>query len=1009
MSYTYYQENNNFYNDLSNADVIDDSNPPLFLGEQVLINHNGTKLFISSLKTINNIHGEVFEYSYNNGWNFEGQFYSTSSVSSTHTGGSDYPAKFGNQLCCSYDGNILVVGTPEHRNNTIVHGSVSIFKYTTSWIELQHIVNSNVTGFKFGSSLCCNKDGTRIFVGTSVDQYTLSNVFLYEYNSSTSQYDLNSTFSSDIKPELGSNGPLSNYGNNLDCDEFGNVLIVGSDNFYRSINGNTRYPGTAHLITYDGTNWSNEKDFFEDISNNRTHTVTGTELNNASLIGQRVKISDDASHIFISTGVYGNTGGSKGEVFYFKDINGNYEFQDTFFISSNTTSMLHFGYDIHLNNDTLVISTNGFNVYIYKLISGSWTLQSQNILNSVLSSHYISSSSADNFGNSLTLSGDSKYLGFGAKSYKYTGSSITGQAFVFRGKELQTITMNDITGIYATTSSLSSSTSGISIPSPTYTNENNSVLYSINGSNITFNSLGTASLRVNYESTDDYESAYKDVNVTINKASQVIDYTAAITTQGYIGIGQLSGLSFNSLHSLTNLSTQLYVTTSITGNSISYNPISNEVEGVQIGISELTLSQSGTTFYNAATNIVIQYDVQSQTSGANPTTYNENGLILVDVNELPEMPTEIVDKIAMNILEKSQIGNRVTYSIPLKDSEENKNNLKRTKFTRQEGLFHFEIKELDNSIDYTSVTLKAIEELGSYPINSIDQETVTNLQNNTDIIRIDKYLGDNGNYIKSSDDYVTIKILHPYDTLVMYHIDEVSGIMLEVNTVNFPNSSIVREFDGSNYWFVRMPFSVAVGGSNVGDSDPFGNGDSDPFGNITLPSEDTNICFLKGTEIKCFVDNKEIDISIENIKEGTLVKTTCNGYIPVKKVYNKYVNIDSISNKGDRIYKYSKHTKLELTNDLFVTGYHCILKDELSNIEETNVINTLGKVFITDKKYRLPSMIDKDAELYIYKGVCHIWNICLEHSDQEMNYGIYANGLLVESCCEKNINKHLNK
>ena len=293
-------------------------------------------------------------------------------------------------------------------------------------------------------------------------------------------------------------------------------------------------------------------------------------------------------------------------------------------------------------------------------------------------------------------------------------------------------------------------------------------------------------------------------------------------------------------------------------------------------------------YYQEATNIVIQYDVQSQISGANPTTYNENGLTLVDVNELPEMPTEIVDKIAMNILEKSHIGNRVTYSIPLKDSEENKNNLKRTKFTRQEGLFHFEIKQLDNSIDYTSVTLKAIEELGSYPINSTDQETVTNLQNNTYIIRIDKYLGDNGNYIKSSDDYVTIKILHPYDTLVMYHIDEVSGIMLEVNTVNFPNSSIVREFDGSNYWFVRMPFSVAVGGSNVnqgiGDNDPFGNGDNDPFGNIMLPSEDTNICFLKGTKIKCFVDNEERDISIENIKEGTLVKTTCNGYIPVKGI-----------------------------------------------------------------------------------------------------------------------------
>jgi len=33
------------------------------------------------------------------------------------------------------------------------------------------------------------------------------------------------------------------------------------------------------------------------------------------------------------------------------------------------------------------------------------------------------------------------------------------------------------------------------------------------------------------------------------------------------------------------------------------------------------------------------------------------------------------------------------------------------------------------------------------------------------------------------------------------------------------------------------------------------------------------------------------------------------------------------------------------------------------------------------------------------------WHICLDHVDELMNYGIYANGLLVESCSEVNIQK----
>lgn len=61
------------------------------------------------------------------------------------------------------------------------------------------------------------------------------------------------------------------------------------------------------------------------------------------------------------------------------------------------------------------------------------------------------------------------------------------------------------------------------------------------------------------------------------------------------------------------------------------------------------------------------------------------------------------------------------------------------------------------------------------------------------------------------------------------------------------------------------------------------------------------------------------------------------------------------------------------------------------------------KIIIYMEKYRLMAMCDSRTKPYADISESKIWHICLEHYDKEMNYGIYANGLLVESCCERNI------
>jgi hypothetical protein len=57
----------------------------------------------------------------------------------------------------------------------------------------------------------------------------------------------------------------------------------------------------------------------------------------------------------------------------------------------------------------------------------------------------------------------------------------------------------------------------------------------------------------------------------------------------------------------------------------------------------------------------------------------------------------------------------------------------------------------------------------------------------------------------------------------------------------------------------------------------------------------------------------------------------------------------------------------------------------------------MGKVFITEGKYRVPAFLDDRAKPYDEEGPATIWHFALENSNKYDNYGVLANGLLVES------------
>ena len=157
-------------------------------------------------------------------------------------------------------------------------------------------------------------------------------------------------------------------------------------------------------------------------------------------------------------------------------------------------------------------------------------------------------------------------------------------------------------------------------------------------------------------------------------------------------------------------------------------------------------------------------------------------------------------------------------------------------------------------------------------------------------------------------------------------------------------------------------------------------------------------CFLEGTHILCQVDNLDTYLPIENITAGMLVKTNIDGY---KKV--ELIGKGEIQNYGneriqDRLYKCPMNKYPELISDLYITGCHSILVDNLTDIQREETIKNIGRIFVTNKKYRLLACVDERAEPWESDGKYTIWNLALENENEKTNYGIYANGLLVESC-----------
>ena len=183
---------------------------------------------------------------------------------------------------------------------------------------------------------------------------------------------------------------------------------------------------------------------------------------------------------------------------------------------------------------------------------------------------------------------------------------------------------------------------------------------------------------------------------------------------------------------------------------------------------------------------------------------------------------------------------------------------------------------------------------------------------------------------------------------------------------------------------------------------PFTNGEGQLAGTPPPPPPPV-ICFKEGSTILSLVDNVEKYIPIQDIRKGTLVKTIKHGYVPVNMIgTSKVYNSGDTLRSNNKLFLCSKDKYPELTEDLIITGAHSILVDNLTDKQKENIIEELGRLMVTDGKYRLMAVYDERAKPYEIDGVFNIWHLALDNDNYFMNYGVYANGgLLVETASQR--------
>jgi hypothetical protein len=226
---------------------------------------------------------------------------------------------------------------------------------------------------------------------------------------------------------------------------------------------------------------------------------------------------------------------------------------------------------------------------------------------------------------------------------------------------------------------------------------------------------------------------------------------------------------------------------------------------------------------------------------------------------------------------------------------------------------------------------------------------------------------------------------------VLVNIDSVNGQAAQANITGTSNGygyALTYFAAGSSN---TSGHTVTVGGTNYSSYDL-------TITSVPSPPEPI-ICFLEGSKILTDKGYQPIEV----LRKGDLVQTFKHGLKTINMIGKKEIwnPVNKKERIKDQLYQCSQSEFPELIESLVITGCHSILVEnsvEAVSLEQAEKIREVnGDTYFTDDKLRLPACVDTRTTVYEKEGLHTIYHLALDHDDYYMNYGIYANGLLVET------------
>jgi hypothetical protein len=235
----------------------------------------------------------------------------------------------------------------------------------------------------------------------------------------------------------------------------------------------------------------------------------------------------------------------------------------------------------------------------------------------------------------------------------------------------------------------------------------------------------------------------------------------------------------------------------------------------------------------------------------------------------------------------------------------------------------------------------------------------------------------------------------------------VAGTTYDISAVNVATSAVVYSTTGVTGTTATITGLQALTTYNIYLFARNDAGVSDSIYSEAITKANAIPCFLEGSQILCLNSKGEQEyIPIEKIRPGVPVKTLKDGFVKVDMIGVSTTKNAPMDITHDRVYRLSTEKYPELFEDLYLTGWHAVLVDKLTDVQKAKTRQIFGKLYCTEGKFRLLSCLDERAELLELPGDYNIYHIALENPDYYSNYGILANGLLVETCSKRYLKEH---